>query len=105
MKEAYQILVSPHITDKTVKNNYDRRNDAYTYVFRVAKNANKFEIKKAVESFFGVQVADVNTVVVRGKIKRAQLKRKVTTGKLPNWKKAYIKLKPGQKIAEFEGMS
>ncbi|MDR2731628.1 MAG: 50S ribosomal protein L23 [Fibromonadaceae bacterium] len=104
MKEAYQILVSPHITDKTVKNNYDRLNDSYTYVFRVAMKSNKFEIKKAIESFFGVQVHSVNTLIVRGKVKRAQLRTKITSGKLPNWKKAYIKLKPGQKISEFEGM-
>jgi large subunit ribosomal protein L23 len=104
MKEVYQILVAPHITDKTVKKNYDRRNDAYTYVFRVALDANKFEIKKAIESYFGVRVDNVNTLIVRGKVKRAQLRTKFTTGKMPNWKKAYIKLKPGQKISEFEGM-
>jgi large subunit ribosomal protein L23 len=104
MKEIYQILVAPHITDKTVKNSFDRRNDAYTYAFRVALKANKYEIKKAVESYFGVQVDKVNTLIVRGKVKRAQLRAKVTHGKLPNWKKAYIKLKPGQKISEFEGM-
>ncbi len=104
MKEAYQILVSPHITDKTVKKNYDRLNDAYTYVFRVALKANKFEIKKVVESYFGVQVNTVNTLIVRGKVKRAQLRTKITTGKLPNWKKAYVKLKSGHKISEFEGM-
>jgi large subunit ribosomal protein L23 len=104
MKEAYQVLVAPHITDKTVKNNFDRMNDAYTYAFRVNIDSNKFEIKKAVESYFGVQVASVNTLIVRGKVKRAQLKTKFTSGKLPNWKKAYIKLKPGHKIAEFEGM-
>jgi large subunit ribosomal protein L23 len=104
MKEAYQILVAPHITDKTVKNNFDRKNGAYIYVFRVALKANKFEIKKAIESYFGVQVDTVNTLIMRGKVKRAQLKTKFTTGKLPNWKKAYIKLKPGQKISEFEGM-
>jgi large subunit ribosomal protein L23 len=104
MKEAYQVLVAPHITDKTVKNNFDRMNDAYTYVFRVAMNTNKFEIKKVVESYFGVQVASVNTLIMRGKIKRAQLRTKYTQGKMPNWKKAYIKLKPGHKIAEFEGI-
>ena len=104
MKEAYQILIAPHITDKTVKHNSDRNNDAYTYVFRVALKANKFEIKKAIESYFGVQVGSINTLVVRGKVKRAQLKTKFTSGKLPNWKKAYVKLKPGQKISEFEGM-
>lgn len=104
MKEAYQVLVSPHITDKTVKVNYDRRNDAYTYVFKVNLKVNKFEIKKAIESYFGVQVDFVNTLIVRGKVRRAQLRTKFTSGKLPNWKKAYIKLKPGQKISEFEGM-
>jgi large subunit ribosomal protein L23 len=104
MKEAYQILVSPHITDKTVKKNYDRLNDAYTYVFRVALKSNKFEIKRAIESYFGVQVNTVNTLIVRGKIKRAQLRTKITTGKMPNWKKAYVKLKSGHKISEFEGM-
>ncbi|MDR0517738.1 MAG: 50S ribosomal protein L23 [Fibromonadaceae bacterium] len=104
MKEFYQVLIAPHITDKTVKNNYDRRNDAHTYVFRVAMNSNKFEIKKAIESYFGVKVDTVNTLIVRGKVKRAQLRTKFTTGKMPNWKKAYIKLKPGQKISEFEGV-
>jgi large subunit ribosomal protein L23 len=104
MKEAYQVLIAPHITDKTVKKNFDRNNDAYTYVFRVALKANKFEIKRAIESYFGVQVGAINTLIVRGKIKRAQLKAKFTSGKLPNWKKAYVKLKPGQKIAEFEGI-
>ncbi len=104
MKEAYQVLVAPHITDKTVKQNFDRNNDAYTYVFRVDLKANKFEIKKAIESYFGVQVGSINTLIVRGKVKRAQLKTKFTSGKLPNWKKAYVKLKPGQKISEFEGM-
>jgi len=104
MKEAYQVLVAPHITDKTVKRNFDRNNDSYTYVFRVDLKANKFEIKKAIESYFGVQVDTINTLIVRGKVKRAQLKTKFTSGKLPNWKKAYVKLKPGQKISEFEGM-
>jgi len=104
MKEPHQVLIAPHLTDKTVKNNFDRNNDAYTYVFKVALKANKFEIKKAVESYFGVQVGTINTLIVRGKVKRAQLRTKFTSGKLPNWKKAYVKLKPGQKIAEFEGM-
>jgi large subunit ribosomal protein L23 len=104
MKEVYQILVAPHITDKTVKKNFDRNNDAYTYVFRVALKANKFEIKRAIESYFGVQVGAVNTLIMRGKIKRAQLKTKFTSGKLPKWKKAYVKLKQKKKIAEFEGM-
>ena len=73
-------------------------------MFRVDLKANKFEIKKAIESYFGVQVGSINTLIVRGKVKRAQLKTKFTSGKLPNWKKAYVKLKPGQKISEFEGM-
>jgi large subunit ribosomal protein L23 len=62
-------------------------------------DANKFEIKSAVEQRFDVEVVAVNTVVVRGKFKRLRQK----AGKRPNWKKAYITLKDGNTISEFEG--
>lgn len=69
------------------------------YAFKVNRNANKIEIKKAVEERFGVKVADVNTAIVRGKMKRVRTQY----GKTANWKKAYVKLVPGDRIAEFEG--
>ena len=60
----------------------------------------KDEIKAAIEKRFDVKVDSVNTLINRGKIKRVRM----VAGKKPNWKKAYITLKAGQKIAEFEGV-
>ncbi len=99
MKEVHQILVAPHITESSTKNMLDARTGVYSYVFKVALDANKFEIKDAVETRFGVKVDSVRTLITRGKIKRVRL----VAGKKSNWKKAYIKLLAGHKIAEFEG--
>ena len=63
-------------------------------------DASKEDIKGAIEKRFDVKVAKVNTLINRGKIKRVRM----VAGKKPNWKKAYITLKAGQKIAEFEGV-
>ena len=99
MKEIHEILVAPHITESSSKNMVDAAG-IYRYVFKVALDANKLEIKDAVEKRFGVKVDNVRTLINRGKIKRVRL----VAGKKSNWKKAYIKLQAGQKIAEFEGV-
>jgi len=65
------------------------------YVFKVAKTANKIEVKKAVESVYGVHVTDVNTLNVWGKNRRQGR----TTGRTQNWKKAIVTLKAGERIA------
>ena len=71
------------------------------YTFKVAKNANKIEIAKAVEELFGVKVAKVNTMNVRGRAKRMGMSR----GYTPDWKKAIITLAEGSKTIEFfDGM-
>jgi large subunit ribosomal protein L23 len=70
------------------------------YIFEVAKEANKLEIKKAIESFFGVKVLDVTTMMTHGKIKR--LGR--FEGRRPDWKKAIVTLKEGDKIELVEGV-
>ena len=100
MKEIREILLTPHITEETMKNMVNPRNDVHKYLFKVAMNATKTDIKAAVEKRFDVKVDSVNTVITRGKIKRVRM----VAGKKPNWKKAYITLKAGQKIAEFEGV-
>ena len=100
MKELHEILVAPHVTEETMKNMVNPRNDVHKYVFKVAMDATKTDIKAAVEKRFDVKVDSVNTVITRGKIKRVRM----VAGKKPNWKKAYITLKAGQKIAEFEGV-
>ena len=75
------------------------RNGKYT--FKVAKNANKIEIKKAVEALFGVEVAKVNTLNVNGKAKRVGR----FEGRTSDWKKAVVTLTEDSKTIEFfEGM-
>ncbi len=84
------ILMSPHISEKaTVVSERDNQ-----IVFKVAVDATKLEIKRAVESLFEVEVDSVKTLNVKGKTKRhgAQMGRRV------NWKKAYVSLKEGQEI-------
>ncbi len=68
------------------------------YHFEVARNANKLEIKRAVETIFGVKVAGVRTMQMRGKVKRQGR----FAGKRSDWKKAIVTLKPDQKIELFE---
>ncbi len=69
-----------------------------TYTFKVSMNANKIEIKKAIETIFSVKVLNVNTITMMGKPKR--LGR--YNGKRPDWKKAIVTLRAGDKIADFE---
>ena len=94
---AYDIIIRPIITERAMAGAADKK-----YVFEVAKNAGKVEIKKAVEEIFGVKVAAVNTVTMRGKAKRLGAAR---PGMTKTWKKAYVQLTADSKTIEFfEGM-
>ena len=93
---AQDIIVRPIITEKSMLGATDKK-----YTFEVAKKANKIEIAKAVEEIFGVKVAKVNTVNVRGRLRRQGRNQGYTRA----WKKAYVTLKPDSKDIEFfEGM-
>lgn len=94
MKE-YDIIKRPIITEKTtmLKEKYNQ------VVFEVDINANKKQIKEAVEKLFNVKVKKVRTMIVRGKKRRLGF----FEGKRPNWKKAIVTLAPGSKIEFFEG--
>ena len=93
---AQDIILKPIITEKSMSG---LQNGKYT--FKVAKNANKIEIAKAVEELFGVKVAKVNTLNVRGRSKRMGLH----SGYTPSWKKAVVTLTPDSKTIEFfDGM-
>ncbi len=70
----------------------------HQYFFEVARDANKIEIKRAVEAVFNVKVDSVQTMQVRGKVKRQGR----YSGRRNDWKKAIVKLKPDQKIELFE---
>ena len=94
---AYDIIIRPIITERAMGAVADKK-----YVFEVAKDAGKIEIKKAVEEIFGVKVAAVNTVTMRGKAKRLGAAR---PGMTKTWKKAYVQLTADSKTIEFfEGM-
>ncbi len=90
-----QVIKAPLITEK---NTY--HNAAGVYVFEVDLKASKTEIKSAVEKNFKVKVASVRTSVCRGHSKQT----KFGLTKVPYWKKAFVKLNEGEKIALFEGV-
>ncbi len=92
--EARDILLRPLVTEKSTALMQEGK-----YVFEVAKAANKIEIAKAVAEIFNVKVVSVNTVNVAGKVKRIGRK----TGRRPDYKKAIVKLAPGETIQFFEG--
>ena len=93
---AQDIIIRPIITEKSMNGTAMKM-----YTFEVAKNANKIEIKKAVEELFGVKVAKVNTLNVKGHLRRQGRAQGYTS----DWKKAYVTLTEGSKAIEFfEGM-
>lgn len=92
MKLANEIIIAPVITEKSM---YGIPNKVYT--FKVAKDSNKVEIAKAVESLFGVKVVKVNTISVKGRFKRMGRNE----GYRPDWKKAIVTLSEDSKEIEF----
>lgn len=96
MRELREVILTHLISEKGIA----LREKQNKYLFRVATDANKLEIKRAVEQLFKVEVTDVATMVMRGKTKRYGFRRQ--EGRRPNWKKAVVKLQAGQKIEAFE---
>jgi large subunit ribosomal protein L23 len=93
MKSAYQIIRKPIITEKGL----GVKETEATLVFQVAAQATKTEIKEAVQSIFKVKVDSVRTANFVGKERR----RGKFTGYRPDWKKAYVRLKAGEKMPEY----
>lgn len=89
---AYDIIIRPIITERSMDQMADNK-----YTFRVAKSANKAQIREAVEKIFGVTVQSVNTMNVSGKKRRQGW----TVGKSVDWKKAIVTLTPDSKTIEF----
>lgn len=93
MSREYEVLKTPVITEKSthIKENFR------TLAFKVARDANKQEIKAAVEKLFKVKVESVRTAAFHGKLRRQGR----YSGRRPDWKKAYVTLKKGEKMIEF----
>lgn len=87
------VIRRPLVTEKTTI----QREDGRTVVFQVAADANKTEIKRAVEKLLGSKVESVRTAIAHGKVKRQGR----FAGRRSDWKKAYIRLKDGEKLPEF----
>lgn len=96
MRAPHQIIRRPLITEKGT----ELKDHANQYVFAVTRNANKIEIKRAVETLFHVTVLRVRTISVKGKEKRVGR----FVGRTPDWKKAVATLKEGDSIEFFEGV-
>jgi len=95
------IIIKPIVTEKltAITNKYPNR-----FGFRVSPDANKLEIKKAVESMYNVIVVDVNTMKYSGKIKSRFTKSGVISGRQPKYKKAIVTLKEGEVIDFFSNI-
>ena len=89
----FQVIHRPLVTEKGV----DKKDNERTLCFEVALDANKTQVKAAVEKLFKVKVAEVRTATFDGKLRR----RGKFAGYRSEWKKAYVKLKVGQKVPEF----
>jgi len=95
MRDPRQVLFRPLMTEKSMQ----QKEEHNTVTFEVARNANKVEIRQAVERVFNVKVADVRTMSMQGKWKRMGK----FEGRRPGWKKAVVTLQAGHKIELVEG--
>ena len=109
MRAAQNIIKRPLLTEKSSRLREtgggatvaaEGESYAQKVVFEVARDANKIDIRRAVEQLFKVSVTEVRTLVVRGKVKRVGR----FSGQRPSWKKAFVTLKPGDNIEFFEGV-
>ena len=89
----HQVIRRPLVTEKGVA----KKDDERTLCFEVAPDANKVQVKKAVEKLFKVKVAEVRTANIEGKMRR----RGRFMGYRSDWKKAYVKLEDGEKVPDF----
>jgi large subunit ribosomal protein L23 len=89
----YEVIRRPLVTEKGV----DKKDNERTLCFEVTPEANKTQVKAAVEKLFKVKVDEVRTATFDGKLRR----RGRFSGYRPDWKKAYVRLKKGQKVPEF----
>jgi large subunit ribosomal protein L23 len=92
----YDIIIRPLVTEKTSI----QKEDFNQVSFEVDRRANRVEIRRAIEKIFNVRVADVRTMQIKGKVKQ----RGRIVGKRKDWKKAIVRLMPGERIDFFDGV-
>ncbi len=92
MKSPYDIIMTRVLTERSTQ--HEENADCPKYTFTVASDANKNDVRRAVEEVFKVNVRSVNTLIVRGKLRRLRSRQ----GRSSSWKKAVVTLGPGQRI-------
>jgi large subunit ribosomal protein L23 len=95
--DIYKIIKRPIITEKTTK----LKQQQNSYIFEVDINATKSQVKEAIEKLFNVDVEDVRTIIIKGKLRRYGRYE----GYNPDWKKAIVKIKQGQNIKQIDELS
>ena len=93
---VYEVIRRPLVTEKGV----EKKDAERTLCFEVARDANKTQVRSAVEKLFKVKVEEVRTANFEGKLRR----RGKFAGYRPDWKKAYVRLKKGEKVPDFAGV-
>lgn len=97
MKADHRHIIKTHVATERSSLLREQNNE---YVFEVEREANKYQIKDAVEAAFGVDVTRVHTMIMAGKVRRMGRNQ----GKTPTWKKAIVRVKKGQSIGIFENI-
>ncbi len=100
MKDPRDVILEPVLTEKALR----LREEANQYVFKVAKNANKIEIKYALEKRFNVKVKSVRVMNVKGKPRQRFTRAGLVVGKTASWKKAIVTLEEGSQFDFFENI-
>ncbi len=95
--DIYKIIKRPIITEKTTK----LKQQQNSYIFEVDINATKSQVKEAIEKLFNVDVEDVRTIIIKGKLRRYGRYE----GYKPDWKKAIVKIKQRQNIKQIDELS
>jgi len=93
IKDPHKIILRPVITEKTTQ----LKDTSHIICFEVARGANKIEIKRAIEHLFKTKVAEVRTQTKTGKVRRVGR----NMGKTKDWKKAFVRLREGEKMIEY----
>lgn len=100
-----QILIKPLFTEKAINRSRKKsKSGAFTYAFKVHPEATKPEIKAAIEAMYGVLVEAVRTAYMPARIRYRYTRKGVQESRIPSYKKAYVRLKPGQELNLYENI-
>jgi len=99
------IIIKPLFTEKaTTLSAKSSKKGTNTYAFKVHREATKEQIKAAIEKMYGVQVDEVRTAILPAKIRTRYTRKGISEARIPSYKKAYVRLAPGQTLNLYENL-